>query len=439
MVKKKITLLLLFFTLFVAFNTCKGKKLKEFNIILIVIDTLRSDHLPFYGYKKNTSPFLWKLSKKSVVFENAFSTSSWTSPATASLFTSLYPFQHGVLMGLLAIRNAKKIDPEIEVNRIPEDIETITEFLKKNGYQTYGVSDNLNIGKRQGFIQGFDEFKTFMYEQAPTVNATIKKWRKKLLANGKYFLYIHYMEPHAPYHPREPWYNPYEDDKKNRISAYDSEINFVDQHIKELFELFYWEKNTLIVITADHGEGLWDHGLMGHGNSLFREEIQIPLMIYLPEKKTAKRIPTNVSIIDILPTVRDLMGLPASENDEGVTLVPLFENRGSDLKKRDLFSHLCMKINNREGSGLREIKWKTTIYKKWHFLAKLPKLRRLFSLLLDKKEQYNKIEKGKKIALELESRFDNFLKKCKKYNQKTSKYNLDKKKIEKLKTLGYVK
>ena len=101
----------------------------------------------------------------------------------------------------------------------------------------------------EGFTQGFDKFKTFMYEKAPAVNAVVKKWKKELLANGKYFLYIHYMEPHAPYHAREPWYKHHEDNRKSNISAYDSEINFVDQHIKELFELFQWEKNTLLIIT----------------------------------------------------------------------------------------------------------------------------------------------------------------------------------------------
>ncbi len=160
-------------------NGCKNNSTKDINVVLIVIDTLRSDHLPFYGYKKNTSPFLLELSKNSTLFKNAFSASSWTSPATASIFTSMYPFQHGVLMGLLAIRNAQKIDPNVVLNRIPEKITTITEVLKNNGYKTFGVSDNLNIDHRQGFSQGFDKFKTFMYKQAPNVNKTIKSWKKE--------------------------------------------------------------------------------------------------------------------------------------------------------------------------------------------------------------------------------------------------------------------
>lgn len=417
---------------FAGFNACGSKKeLKDFNVVLIVIDTLRSDHLPFYGYEKNTAPFLWELSKKSVVFENAFSASSWTSPGTASIFTSLYPYQHGVLMGLLAIRNAQKINPNLEVNRIPEEIVTITEVLKDAGYKTYGVSDNLNIGERQGFTQGFDKFRTFMYKQAPAVNSTIKKWSKKMMAGGKYFLYIQYMEPHAPYHPREPWYKPFEDKKENRISAYDSEINFVDQHIKELYDFFKWEKNTLLIITADHGEGLWDHGIMGHGKTLYREELQVPLMFYLPGGIKPGRFAVNAGTIDILPTVRDLIGLPGSEIDEGVSLVPVMEKKEHNLDKRDLFAYLWVKMQD-------TIEWKSTIYKNWQFIIKLPNFRHLYSLLMDKKETDNKIEKGKAVAVQLEKRFDAFMKTSKKYKQKSAKYKLDKKKTDKLKSLGYV-
>jgi arylsulfatase A-like enzyme len=433
MIKRKyIALMLVLFSIFAVAAGCrKERKLKDYNVVVIVIDTLRSDHLPFYGYKKNTAPFLWELSKKSVVFENAFSASSWTSPGTASIFTSLYPYQHGVLMGLLAIQMAKKIHPDVKVNRIPEEIKTMPEVLKEAGYRTYGISDNLNIGKLQGFTQGFDKFRTFMYRRAPTVNNTAKKWLSQLKGKGKYFLYIQYMDPHAPYHQREPWYEPHEDKIKSRISAYDSEINYVDQHFKELFELYEWDKNTLLIITSDHGEGLWDHGHMAHGKTLYREEIQVPLMIYLPGGTKTGWVNTNVSTIDILPTIRDIIGLPRDKNDEGVSLVPLIENKKHDLDKRDLFSYLWVQSKT-------SYEWKTTIYKKWHFALELPETRYLFSLLLDQKERENKFKQAADIASQLEKRFDDFMKKSKKYTQKSAKYKLDKKKTDKLKTLGYV-
>ena len=432
MVRKRIAALLLVVLLvFFAVHGCKSKKVKDVNVVLIVIDALRSDHLPFYGYEKNTAPFLGELSKKAVVFENTFAPSSWTSPGTASIFTSMYPFQHGVLMGLLAIRSAQKIDPNVKINRIPEKITTLTEVLKKQGFQTYGVADNLNIDKRQGFTQGFDEFKTFMYRAAPTVNATVKNWQNRLMTRGNYFLYLHYMEPHAPYHPRKPWYKPEKDRRADRISAYDSEINFADQHIKELFELFKWEKNTLVIITSDHGEGLWDHGKMTHGKSLYREEIQVPLMVYLPGGKVTRRVSTNTSTIDILPTIRDVLGLPPDKNDEGVSLVPLMENRPHDLDNRNLYSYLWVKTSN-------TIEWKAAIYKKWHFILHMPNAKFLFSLLQDTKEKNNKFFPAYTTATLLEQRFEHFMKTCKKYKQESADYKLDKKETDKLKSLGYV-
>jgi arylsulfatase A-like enzyme len=419
------------FSLLINTTRCKSNQ-KNVNVVLVVIDTLRSDHLPFYGYHKNTSPFMWELSKKSIVFKNAFSASSWTSPATASIFTSLYPFQHQVYLGLLAIRNAQKKDPKITVNKIPKGITTITEALKENGYSTYGISDNLNIGARQGFTQGFDDFATFMYKGAPTVNGVIKqKWGKKLKEKEKYFLYIHYMDPHAPYHPREPWHKPNEDNRKNRISAYDSEINYVDQYLKELFELFKWQENTLLIITSDHGEGLWDHGFMGHGKTLYREEIQVPLLFYLPGGTKPELIDTNVSTIDIFPTVLELLGLPEDKNNAGVSLIPLINKQAHGLGARNIFSYLLLKNPG-------TIEWRTNIYKNWHFMIKLPHMRYLYSLLLDQKETDNRINEGEKIAKLLEKNLNLFIKTCKKYQQKSTEVELDKKKNEKLKSLGYV-
>jgi len=415
-------------------NSCKKTEKLDYNVVLIVIDTLRADHLPFNGYRKNTAPFLNELSKKSIVFKHAFSASSWTSPATASIFTSLYPFQHGVLMGLLAIKHAKEINPNIKVNKIPEKITTITEVLKENGYKTYGISDNLNIGKYQGFTQGFDKFKTFGYKGAPVVNNEVLKWKNEILNSGKYFLFIQYMDPHAPYHRRAPWYRPRKDWKEDRISAYDSEISSVDDHIKKLFNTFKWTDNTLFIVTSDHGEGLWEHGHMGHGVSLYKEEIHVPLLIYFKsEKNKARKIYTVVSTIDILPTVRELLGLPFSKLDEGKSLVPLIKGRKNKLNNRFIFTYLWKKVR-------KEIEFKSTIYRNWHFIISPNNKRRLFDWLENKKEHValNKFKQNLKLAKQMEDKFMFFFKNCRKYNKETINYKLTKDKLKKLKSLGYV-
>jgi arylsulfatase A-like enzyme len=157
----------------------------------------------------------------------------------------------------------------------------------------------------------------------------------------------------------------------------------------------------------------------------------VPLIVYLPENKSASRISTNASTIDILPTVRDLVGLAQDKNNVGKSLVPLIENQEHDLDKRNLYSYLWVKTSDK-------IEWKSTIYKKWHFVIKLPNSRHLYSLLKDKKEKDNYFFKGYNTARLLEQRFEDFMKKSKKYQQKSTTYELNEEKTNKLKSLGYV-
>src|SRR4030067_23633 len=109
------------------------------NVVLVVIDCLRADRLPFYGYPKETAPFLSKLAAQGVVFEKAYAASSWTAPATASIFTSLYPFQHGVVMGLMAQMRLIRRNPTIKINRIPEEVTTLPEVLHQGSHPPIGV------------------------------------------------------------------------------------------------------------------------------------------------------------------------------------------------------------------------------------------------------------------------------------------------------------
>ncbi|MCI0471309.1 MAG: sulfatase-like hydrolase/transferase, partial [Candidatus Aminicenantes bacterium] len=259
----------------------------------------------------------------------------------------------------------------------------------------------------------------------------LKKWRAEIMSKGKYFLYIHYMDPHAPYHRREPWYVPKTDRREDLISAYDSEINFVDRHFQEVFDLFKWQENTLLIITADHGEGLWDHGKMGHGNTLYREEIQVPLLFYLPGGATAKRVTALASTIDILPSVRAIIGLPADENDEGMSLTPLIEGRENDFEDRFLFPYLWKMVK-------KEIEFRAVLHKKWHFIVQMPKKKEIFNLIGDKLETHNHYFDAYKLAEMMEKKFSLFMKESKKYKQETSNFKLDREKLKKLKSLGYV-
>jgi len=169
------------------------------NVVVIVIDTLRADRLPFYGYPKDTMPFLNRLAAKSTVFAKAYAGSSWTAPATASIFTGLYPFQHGVIMGLLAQKQMIKKNPAIKINRIPENLRTLPEVFQANGYRTFGISDNANISKRQGFEQGFDKLQCFSHLGAKAINQKLLELEKEIKSSSRYFLYIHFLFSGLPF------------------------------------------------------------------------------------------------------------------------------------------------------------------------------------------------------------------------------------------------
>jgi arylsulfatase A-like enzyme len=405
------------------------------NVVVIVIDTLRSDHLPFYGYDKNTAPFLNQLSKKSVLFEKTWSPSSWTAPATASLFTSMYPFQHGVVLNMLATVNFnKKNGVKIKLNRIPDKITTLGEVMKEQGYATYLVSDNLNIGEKENFTQGIDKHAVFLYKSAETINNQVKEWAGEMKKQERYFLYIQYMDPHMPNHERAPWYKNTGNKNTDSLSRYDSEINYVDQKIEELFRLFQWDKNTLVVFTADHGEEFWEHGKKGHGHSLYREVIQVPLFFYYPAGNfKIGRVPYDVSLIDILPTLREFTGLPPDKNNEGISLLPVLQGKTDVVPPRFLFSHIMrrtVKLENMESFSV--------ISGRWHLVRDFFGKNMLYNLNKDQSEQVNRVKFQAPLVNKLSARYFTFKSKCKKYKQDVIAHKMSKEQSDRLKTLGYV-
>ncbi|HLP48005.1 MAG TPA: sulfatase [Candidatus Kapabacteria bacterium] len=413
------------------------KKKAEPNVVLIVLDTLRADHLPFYGYEKNTAPFLTNLASRGVVFENTFSTSSWTGPATASIFTSLYPFQHGVTTGFFAGKFFK-----VEINRIPNDIKTLPELLKENGYKTYCVANNPNICIEEGFNQGFDKFASFKNGEEKKMTLQLENWSNEIKTQKKYFLYIHYNDCHMPYIARKPWYEKKEKIRDDAISRYDSEISHVDEKIRKMYEQFGWDKNTLLIVTADHGEEFWDHKKNGHGKTLYAEVIRVPLLIYFPgEKHAHKRIEANSSNIDILPTIREYLGAKNNQVEEGIDLLPYVESEKKDdeKSKRRIFLHLLKYNPNSDGTIAY---YKAVIYQEWKYIFadmfQKKHSRELFNMKDDPKEQNNVYKKRVSLAQKIFAQFTEFEKKCRKFSQETKKIDLDKKKMDELKTLGYV-
>jgi len=405
------------------------------HVVVVVIDTLRFDHLPFYGYAKDTAPFLAKLAARGVVFEKAYAASSWTAPATASIFTGLYPFQHGVVMGLLAQMKLIKKHPEIEINRIPEAVTTLPEVFRREGYRTFGVSDNANITEAQGFSQGFDRLLVSVHRGAGYINERALGLEKEIRAQGPYFLYIHYNDPHMPYKIDLDKDEVTGDQTTDLKAMYDKEVALVDRSLEELYSRFGWSENTLLIVTADHGEEMNEKGFYGHGKSLFNTVIQVPLQFYWPERKlfSGQRLGVNVSTIDILPTLASLLGFRRVDGLAGQDLTPVLKGKTGRAAKRYIYSHLHLKAGTPKASLQ-----KASLNGDLKYIFEAPDSHFFFDLRRDPGEDRNLYSQERNVAKTLASNLFAFEKSCPRYNADYVDIQLDQKSIEQLRSLGYI-
>ncbi|MFQ5697035.1 MAG: sulfatase [Myxococcota bacterium] len=359
--------------LLVTLAACAPAERRSPNVVVVLIDTLRPDHLQLGGYPEQTSPFLDGVAARSTVFLDAVSASSWTAPSTASIFTSVYPQQHGVVEGWFAARAlARKVRREghatLPLNRIREDLATLPELLREAGYRTFGISTNVNVGPEMGFDQGFESFYRFplvrpaqdlrlhqigtldvQSEPAEQVYRKLVEWEGRI--RGKegappYFLYLHFNDPHRPYNPRAPWFRDSDDPDRRALSAYDSEIHYLDGWLEKIWDRLGLQRDTIVVWVSDHGEGFGDHGEYAHRWGLYRELNHALFVIYGPGYGIlAQRISERVAAWDLLPTLLDLLGLKAPPERVGWSLAPLVrrgpgaETLRRKLEKRRLFAH----------------------------------------------------------------------------------------------------
>lgn len=316
------------------------------NLFIVLVDTLRADRVDASGETRSLTPVLDSLADTSYVFHNAYSTSSWTSPAVASLFTSRYPSQHGVLDFDSAL-------PAAEV--------TLAEILKQRGYQSGGFSSNLLIGDSRGFQQGFQFFRT---QGLRTINGMANAERtfstgKRALdwidglpkdSGAPIFVYLHVIDPHAPYAPdsnamgrvfgKRPWPNvdrvnavmkthitneiP-EETRREVQELYDAEVSSMDTGLGHFFSELAARnllQNSVVIVTSDHGEELWDHDMFGHHHSLHEEVLRVPVLIRLPGQTSRRDVVEEISLVDIAPTLIDLLRDAPVAAFEGRSLVP---------------------------------------------------------------------------------------------------------------------
>lgn len=352
------------------------------NVIVIVVDTLRADHLFSYGYERETSPFMDSLAAEGVHFENAISPSSWTQPSHASMLTGRYTYEH-----------------QAETQPLDATYPTIGEAMQAQGYRTGAFSANtLFFTRRQGFGRGFlyfednyrsisDAFlnsslygfifdfyslrKALNYEGVPTrkyaedINRSALNWIEKD-EDKPFFVFMNYFDVHDPYTPPEPYRSRYAsvsnpgglingfmeryhpiltpEQLQSEIDAYDGSIAYVDDQIKSLFSGLEQRgllENTIVIITSDHGESLGEHGLLQHSASLYLQEIHVPLIIWGPGHIPARpAIDTPISTTALPATILSLIK-STDETFPGPSLSLLIEDKTSGQTWPDPISEVA--------------------------------------------------------------------------------------------------
>jgi arylsulfatase A-like enzyme len=404
------------------------------DIVVILIDTLRRDRLPFYGYSRPTAPFLSQLAASGTVFEHAYSTSAWTAPATASLHTSMYPFQHGVVMGRKAVRALQDSGARISLNRIPHAADTLAEVMQRAGYETFAVTQNANVTAAMGFDQGFASFNPVGGRAASRITNKLGMLRPQIRRSHPYFLYLHFMDVHGPYKHQTPFVDSNDDPMARKSSGYDNGIVLVDDHIRQAFERYRWQEGTVVFVVADHGEELGDHGNVGHAHNLYAETLNVPFFVYgLPGVPPGRRLAPRVSLIDILPTLRELAGSRPVATDEGVSLLPLLRGRTDQLPERSLFADLW-----RAPDGQRRSWQRATIRGPWKYIDGMTEGPLLFQLDGDPRDSQNRLGAYPEVAADLQRRFVRFSDQSRKFEPEFEETVQDAETNEELRALGYV-
>ena len=311
------------------------------NIVLLVVDALRPDHLGCYGYERPTSPVIDRLADDGVVFETAVSSAPWTKASFSSMLTSLHPFQHGVTDWFSVM---------------PDSPATLPEVLARHGYSTACVMNTPALSGRFRILKGFEEVVVTekvdrdAFKTSADAIEIIKRSEEPL------FLMVHYSDVHRPYRPPWRYVDLVESDSRGRpfdqrtgetvpsagapapgtpselelardMLAYDACVRLADDGIATILD-YLGEAGirgrTMVVVTSDHGEAFWEHGTVTHASSVYDEEIRVPLIMNYPRLLTGPtRIAEQVRHIDLLPTFLEITGLTDAEHREGVSLVDL--------------------------------------------------------------------------------------------------------------------
>jgi len=426
---------------------------KSPNIILISIDALRADHLSCYGYHRNTSPNIDEFARQGALFKNCFSQITWTLASHASIFLSQYVWRHNV--------------DDHRTDRLSNSCTTLAEILKNENYTTAAFTGGGAVSSEYGFNQGFEIYnegpvgKHECYELSSYVNKLLR-WLKSV-RNRKFLLFIHTYDVHTPYNPPAQYFDLYTKGQYEAehlrtskgimvtiqtdaskltpeeinyiIAVYDAGINYVDDELgkvfKKLDQLGIYD-NTIIIITADHGEAFKEHGKLGHCCKPYIEEVHVPLIMKGPGIPKNRIYENCVQHIDIVPTILEILNIPQRKELQGRSLLPLMNNYEieEDFKTYS-FGRDRNKPQSPFSASLRS--------KEWTYIMNENGPDELYDRISDPKEQNNIIEKRPLIGQKLNKELEDFIALTSKGKpQVAEKVHIDEELKERLKSLGYL-
>ncbi|MDI6697520.1 MAG: sulfatase-like hydrolase/transferase [Candidatus Saccharicenans sp.] len=400
-----------------------GQALPEtghWNVLLITLDTTRADRLSCYGYQGGSTPNLDELAAAGTRFQNAYCQVPLTLPSHASILTGLNPCRHGVHNN-----GNYSLQPEFT---------TLAEILKERGFGTAAFVASFSVDSRFGLDQGFETyddvfepgraFKTYDAERpADRVYEAFYRWLEKNYSS-RFFAWVHFFDPHFPYNP------PPEFARKFQADPYDGEIAFMDKYVGrvvELLKIYGCYDRTLIVIAGDHGEAFGEKVEQGHGLFLYEMSVRVPFIVVGPGLPSGQVINQPVRLIDLMPTVVDILGLKPTEQMDGQSLKPLL--LGGKLKSADIYLESFFPRENYGWSELLGI-----ISEDWKYIqAPLPEL---YNLKTDPGENNNLYSDGHRTAARLRSRLEKIITAAS--GLATARREMTPAERERLRSLGYL-
>jgi arylsulfatase A-like enzyme/Tfp pilus assembly protein PilF len=403
---------------------------KKPNIILVTMDTTRADHLGCYGYPYIRTPNLDALAARGVLFEQAATSTPLTLAAHCTIMTGMYPTYHGVRVN----GNTALSDEQT----------TLAKVLAAQGYRTGAFIAAFVLDGRWGLKQGFqhydDQFdlKKYKHLDLGEVQRPGNEVMDAALAwlepnkSAPFFVWIHLYDPHVPYTPPEPYASEY--GRRGPAGLYDGEIAFMDEQIGRCvtwLERNGLDKSTVMVLVGDHGEALGSHGEGTHGYFVYDYALHVPFLAVMPfAELRGKRVLSEVSTVDIFPTLLTLAGAAIPFKVQGRSLVPLMFHPG---RKDDVPAYgEAMAANIQFGwSGLHALR--TAHYK----YIEAPRAE-LYDLVLDPDEQRNILAEQPELARRMKRQLDKLMAETSVGAPKPQAANLDKETMERLSALGYV-